>query len=100
MAEWISVKDELPLAYVILVVAFAVCCYLAGKGNLLELVPKMLLERLEETENTGEWYENPYTDSFVCSKCGMPAPVDCIKERFYKSDFCPNCGADMRGETK
>ena len=28
--------------------------------------------------------------SFECSHCR--------KEREWKSDFCPNCGADMRGE--
>ena len=30
-----------------LVIAFAVTCYLAGRGNLLELIPTMLQDKLE-----------------------------------------------------
>ena len=29
-------------------------------------------------------------ESYICSVCG--------KDAFDKFDFCPNCGADMRGE--
>ena len=44
----------------------------------------------------GKWIEtkddcngiNFYDFSFECSKCG--------KERSFKSNYCPNCGADMR----
>lgn len=32
---------------------------------------------------------NFYDFSFECSKCG--------KEQSFKSNYCPNCGADMRG---
>lgn len=33
---------------------------------------------------------------YYCSCCGEIAPLDCEGESHYKSNFCPNCGADMR----
>ena len=49
-------------------------------------------------QGEGEWVSNRQTDEYICSLCGMIAPVDCLKEYFYKSNFCPNCGAKMRKE--
>ena len=46
----------------------------------------------------GKWVRNGYNKDPYCNVCGGIAPVDCTKEDFYESDFCPNCGADMRGE--
>ena len=56
-----------------------------------------------EERPQGEWvklyHENPYAcddygRSYVkCSICGQTHGTD-------DSDFCPNCGADMRGEKK
>ena len=51
-------------------------------------------------QSEGEWIQHqPYhqTDDFYCSLCGAIAPVDCLKEDFYESNFCPNCGAKMKG---
>lgn len=48
-------------------------------------------------QSEGEWVGNRQTDEYICSLCGMIAPVDCLKEYFYKSNFCPNCGAKMKG---
>lgn len=81
-----------------LVVAFAVVCYLAGKGNMFELAPKMLLERLEEiNKKHGEWIDHK------CSLCGYESAVESIgfdcrgktKVRYKKHNYCPNCGAKM-----
>lgn len=33
---------------------------------------------------------------YYCSICGEIAPLDFERESHYKSNFCPNCGADMR----
>ena len=61
-------------------------------------------------ENSGEWIkiqsgDKDFPESIVCSKCknenshldfnehGEP-----IGKVFVTSKFCPNCGADMRGE--
>ena len=47
------------------------------------------------SENKGEWitkYEHK-----MCNKCGHTPPSD--DDHYYiLSNFCPNCGADMRGE--
>ena len=57
----------------------------------------------------GEWvYEkiNSYTDRTYCSECGSHAPFEFVTDDHYgrhahgeirKTNFCPNCGADMRG---
>lgn len=47
-----------------------------------------------ETRPQGERiYERPngktYSDFIYCSECQKP-------NGFYKTDFCPNCGAEMR----
>ena len=58
----------------------------------------------------GEWvYEkiNSYTDRTYCSECGSHAPFEYVTDDHYgrhahgeiwKTNFCPNCGADLRGE--
>lgn len=48
-------------------------------------------------QSEGEWVSNRQTDEYICSLCGGIAPVDCEKENFYKSNYCPNCGASMKG---
>ena len=48
-------------------------------------------------QSEGEWIGSDQTDEYICSLCGGIAPVDCEKEDFYKSNFCPNCGAHMKG---
>lgn len=46
----------------------------------------------------GEWVENPdetFASTFHCSECGeYPLFYD---NEYCFSNFCPNCGADMRG---
>lgn len=47
---------------------------------------------IKPKKENGRWYlmDDGYCDYYVCSKCGAT--------NGYKSNFCPNCGADMRGE--
>ena len=49
----------------------------------------------DSAENKGKWEKIWRTDcersEYVCSKCGCGEDL--------LTDFCPNCGADMRGET-
>ena len=40
----------------------------------------------------GKWaYTNPLTDTLVCSECDWNIPGE-----EFVTNFCPNCGADMR----
>ena len=62
------------------------------------------------TKEHGEWEEYGHNvgDDYItigirCSKCHKEPPkIDPHKEKsfmnYIMSDFCPNCGADMRGE--
>jgi rubrerythrin len=51
-----------------------------------------LINQIPSVENKGEWiYQEGVTPyKWRCNKC----------EKMFKTDFnyCPNCGADMRGE--
>ena len=71
-----------------LVVAFAVTCYLAGKGNLLELVPKMLQEKADELSKQKERAEN-----FICGNCGLDFNENFKVENPPK--YCPKCGINI-----
>ena len=33
-----------------------------------------------------------------CDQCGAHAPFWPMASTYYESDYCPNCGADMRGD--
>lgn len=58
--------------------------YEENKGEWIEVVT----ERLPNGEKRMWHYE--------CSACGMGEPPCPINKEHW--DFCPNCGADMRGE--
>lgn len=60
-------------------------------GTIDEDVPSAEPERTK-----GRWIDGlPYVNShwWVCSVCHVPAP-----ENHTGYNFCPNCGADLRGE--
>lgn len=55
----------------------------------------------------GEWINTTSGEHYKCSQCGTLAPIwidESNSYEYYKdisewlSNFCPNCGADMRGE--
>lgn len=49
-------------------------------------------------QSEGEWKNlDICAEDMYCYVCGGIAPVDCEKEDFYKSNYCPNCGAKMKG---
>lgn len=62
----------------------------------------------EQLRPKGEWvYEeiNSYTDRTYCPECGSQAPFVYVADDYYgrhahgetrKTNFCPNCGADLR----
>jgi len=76
-----------------LVPVFGVMCYLAGKGDLLTLIPEIFRKKLEELTNHGEWIvmgDGKYTP-FMCTHCGKTTSW------YHKqtAKYCPNCGAKM-----
>jgi hypothetical protein len=75
--------------------------YLAGLMD-GELAIKEL-PTIQPERKKGEWLpdnNNAYEMRFVCSCCKESEVVPTIGFTKYKTlwDFCPNCGADMRGE--
>ena len=55
-----------------------------------------------ERESGTEDKENGFETVIVCSCCDFPATTfyseDCESRTQIRTDFCPNCGADMRGD--
>lgn len=57
-----------------------------------------------EERKTGKWYKPvgmmppEYAGVYRCSKCDEIAPRDWKHHKQVLSNFCPNCGADMRGK--
>jgi hypothetical protein len=54
-----------------------------------------------ERESGTEDKENGFETVIACSCCDFPATTfyseDCESRTQIRTDFCPNCGADMRG---
>lgn len=59
------------------------------KPNALETLD--CVSRLAERKR-GKWING------ACNQCGSHAPYWPMASTYYESNFCPNCGADMRGE--
>lgn len=43
----------------------------------------------------GRWIYKGFEKGYECSVCGSRCLLD-RESDFFKSDFCPHCGADMR----
>lgn len=53
----------------------------------------------EPERKKGKWIEIPdeiFASTYKCSECGEAPLSD--GEEWVLSNYCPNCGADMRGE--
>lgn len=56
-----------------------------------------------EERKTGKWNTFFHSDTdftYSCNRCGYSAPYQMIGGEVFqkKWNFCPNCGANMRGE--
>lgn len=69
-------------------------CYEQGNMGEQKEALDMAIEALEQTRPKGKWIGEENLDGsirYMCDNCKEFESVD-----YY--DFCPNCGADMRGE--
>lgn len=46
----------------------------------------------------GKWVVEDWTKIIECNLCHGQAPICITSGEQYESNFCPICGADMRGE--
>lgn len=74
------------------------------KMALLGMITAIEYENKKQERKKGEWIygEDEYgIDGYHCDKCGFFVPWDYAHKFInYIEDykFCPNCGADMRGD--
>lgn len=58
------------------------------------------IRELPSVQRKGKWVritDEVFADRFECSECGKLPPIENFE--WWLSDYCPNCGADMRGES-
>ena len=60
------------------------------------IVSRYLNEADYRKQKEGEWKYNEDCDCFVCSVCGNSA-LNNYRGLSVNSNFCPNCGAKMKG---
>ena len=64
---------------------------LTGVGARLEELPAADVRPVVR----GKWrLYSPLTDTYECDKCGYQ-----VIDESFRTNFCPNCGADMREES-
>ena len=66
------------------------------KDQVMEVIARMEDVKVEDRPK-GKWV-NDVHDIPRCSECGYIPEFNNHIDDYYYSDFCPNCGADMRGE--
>lgn len=93
MAEYIKLDDAINA------IADGACIFASSQLNIGAAMLRAFgkIKKADVRENVhGEWipYNPIYSDVLCCSKCEceyMPAEAE-----FF--NYCPNCGAEMRGE--
>ena len=68
----------------------------AGMDCHNQYIAEHLYEAGYRKQSEGEWSFNGDYDCFVCSVCGHSA-LDNYRGLSVNSNFCPNCGAKMKG---
>ena len=68
---------------------------------LSQYLREYFLPSAEPERKTGKWLYKPNEyddDTYECSQCGEPGTLIDGTPEENNMKFCPNCGADMRGE--
>ena len=45
----------------------------------------------------GEWVRTKFASEYICSNCQALTYAELTRTGYKNFNFCPNCGADMRG---
>ena len=87
--------------------ALAVLCFSQETGQMVCGDLRKLLEEIkaipsaEPERKKGKWLHKPNEyddDTYECSRCGEPWTLIEGTPKENNMNYCPNCGADMRGE--
>lgn len=72
--------------------AISIAEYWLNKAEKQAMQIRHLEERNKRVDMRGEWIEeNDYMGFYDCSECGYKVGI--------MNRYCPNCGADMRGDS-
>lgn len=70
-------------------------------GREWNIALNMAIEALQEPERKhGIWKDFGYDNSYYCTVCGKIWALNDGTAEENNMNFCPNCGADMRGNEK
>ena len=72
-----------------------ICCPVRNGNICPDYEVFRLLPSAQPERKTGKWIDNDKINFPQCSECGMWIDV---MQQSGEMNFCPNCGADMRGE--
>lgn len=75
------------------------CCPLNDFEDLIDNAPTVVNKNLTTERPQGEWYHS-CEKGWECSQCHEVVKEMPTAMRKANCNFCPNCGADMRGKEK
>ena len=77
-------------------------CYESGDYRVFdyeESIADSILSAGYRKQIEGEWVKHElWEHDYICSVCGKYAPEDDYHDCCIRTDYCPNCGARMKGE--
>jgi len=84
-------------------------CWIGSGEYRYAMSERFLIDRIKtlpsvnpQEPKTGHWIErnDDHYDWYECSECGYGAEGEITMEGGVRFNYCPNCGADMRGDTE
>ena len=76
--------------------------YLQSTGWMQEHDRQMMLDGVRKltARPSGKWKSVPHKRARICSYCGHDEPYKFADKQVFVFNFCPMCGADMRGKAE